>query len=140
MKNTLVMSHPTPTTALLYLEAPEGISKAFSKDLREFCDQWVEPDPKHAREGKLHGRPGIPVEVLEVDERRYARWVAHEGARPLTDENRPWIFESTTALNEWIGCGSSNQCAMALSAAKKRGEKEATVRGVRFARVRDVLE
>jgi len=76
------------------------------------------------------GRPGRQVAIVGIaDEDTHAFWVA-AGCPHLNDLDN-WTFASAVEASRWLGC-NNNDVGAKLSAARKRGEEQATVRGLIF--------
>ena len=76
------------------------------------------------------GRPGKLVLITSVDYDTHDQWVNLRGAGSVRDLEKK-EFASAAEASRYLGC-ASNEVAINLAAAKRRGRVEAKVRGVTF--------
>lgn len=81
-----------------------------------------------------------PVEIVEVNEDHYRQFRVERGKRLAGGDLLGKVsFPSAREASTYIGC-RSNEVALALGAAKRRGETKAAVRGVMFRYMEDAPE
>ena len=126
----LVMHSPEGReTVLSYVGEPEDVAQVREK-IRALVAPFYERIGASAT--NKAGRKATPVVVMEIEDKVHEAWV-EKGAGDMR-EREHGAFLSAGEASAFLGC-SFNEVGTALAAAQRRGETQATVRGVTFSKI-----